>query len=204
MGTANHVDDPGGEPNQVGNGSEPYWAGSQTKTDRNRTARLQFYSETPNHRSPYSRSTLAIGSTCSHKVKAMKPAGDHQPPSYLSIATAFEHELPSYHKRHVHSAGGESTHPPFCDGAANAGTAWAPGAKHLLWAFHVLEERRFLQHPCKPRKAQAGRRLVAAVIQTRAGFVKGIHTRRIRSNGLPNARKRGFLKQSGKPTPLFP
>lgn len=31
MGTANHVDDPGGEPSQVGNGPELYWAGSQTK-----------------------------------------------------------------------------------------------------------------------------------------------------------------------------
>lgn len=102
----------------------------------------------------------------------MKPAGEHQPPSYPSIATAFEHELPSYHKRHVRFAGGESTHTPFCDGAANAGTAWAPGAKHLLWAFHVLEERRFLQHPCKPRKAQVGRRLVAAVNPDKSGIRK--------------------------------
>ncbi|KAL7917544.1 hypothetical protein ACQKWADRAFT_29185 [Trichoderma austrokoningii] len=74
------------------------------------------------------------------------------------------------------SADGESSHPLFCDGAANAGTAWAPGAKHLLWAFHVLEERRFLQHPCRPRKAKVGRRLVAAVHPDKSGIRRRIHS----------------------------
>lgn len=57
MGTANHVDDPGG-------GAEPSCQWARTllgwlpdKTNRNRTARLQLCSGTLNTRSPYSRST---------------------------------------------------------------------------------------------------------------------------------------------------
>lgn len=50
MGTANHVDDPGGEPNQLGNGRTPEgWLPSNKQKG---TARLQLYSETPNTRSP--------------------------------------------------------------------------------------------------------------------------------------------------------
>jgi hypothetical protein len=40
----------------------------------------------------------------------------------------------------MQSAEGESSHSPLRDGAANAGTAWMPGAKHLFWAIQVLED----------------------------------------------------------------